>query len=65
MWRYIDFDGDDDHDILVGIGDWSEFGWDHAFDNHGRWRNGPLHGYVLLIASSKLKIALSTSIIAA
>lgn len=49
MWRYVDFDGDSDRDILVGIGDWSEFGWDHAFDNHGRWRNGPLHGYVYLV----------------
>lgn len=49
MWRYVDFEGDGDHDILVGIGDWSEFGWDHAFDNHGRWHNGPLHGYVYLV----------------
>ncbi len=49
MWRYVDFEGDGDHDLLVGIGDWSELGWDHAYDSHGQWRNGPLHGYVYLI----------------
>ncbi|MEE8452876.1 MAG: hypothetical protein V3R99_13205, partial [Thermoguttaceae bacterium] len=45
MWRYCDYDGDGDHDLIVGIGDWTDYGWDHAYDNHGRWRNGPLHGY--------------------
>ncbi len=49
MWRYVDYDGDSDHDIVVGIGDWSDLGWDHAYDNGGNWRNGPLHGYVYLI----------------
>ncbi|MCA9046861.1 MAG: VCBS repeat-containing protein, partial [Planctomycetaceae bacterium] len=49
MWRYVDFDGDDDHDIIVGVGDWSDFAWDHAYDNFGRWRNGRLHGYVYVI----------------
>ncbi len=49
MWRYVDFEGDGDQDILVGTGDWSELGWDHAYDNHGQWRNGPLHGYVYLL----------------
>jgi predicted neuraminidase len=49
MWRYVDFDGDGDQDIAVGVGDWSDYGWDHAYDNHGRWRNGRLHGYVYLI----------------
>ncbi len=49
MWRYVDYDGDSDHDIIVGIGDWSDLGWDFAYDNHGNWRNGPLHGYVYLI----------------
>ncbi len=49
FWRYVDFDGDGDHDISVGVGDWSELGWDHAYDNHGHWRNGPLHGYVYVI----------------
>ena len=49
MWRYVDFDGDGDHDIVIGAGDWSDLGWDHAYDNHGVWRNGPLHGYVYLV----------------
>ncbi len=51
MWRRVDFDGDGDHDIVVGSGDWSELGWDHAYDNRGVWRNGPLHGYVYLIVN--------------
>ena len=49
MWRYVDYEGDGDHDLIVGVGDWTDYGWDHAYDNHGRWRNGPLHGYVYLI----------------
>ncbi|MCR9296058.1 MAG: exo-alpha-sialidase [bacterium] len=51
MWRYVDFEGDGDHDIVVGLGDWSDLGWDHAYDSQGRWRNGPLHGYVYLMTN--------------
>ncbi len=49
MWRYVDWENDGDLDIIVGAGDWTDYGWDHAYDAQGRWRNGPLHGYVYLI----------------
>ena len=41
-------EGDGDLDLVVGIGDWVDYGWDDAFDDSGRWTNGPLHGYVYL-----------------
>jgi predicted neuraminidase len=49
MWRLVDWEGDGDQDLLVGIGDWSDYVWDQAYDAEGRWRNGPLHGWVYLI----------------
>ncbi|MEM6689446.1 MAG: exo-alpha-sialidase [Planctomycetota bacterium] len=52
MWRYVDFDGDGDHDIIAGVGDWTDYGWDHAYDSQGRWRNGPLHGYIYVISNT-------------
>ncbi len=48
-WKYVDFENDGDLDILVGIDDWADYGWDNAFDKTGKWTNGPLHGYVILI----------------
>ncbi len=49
MWRYLDWEGDGDQDLIVGLGDWSDYEWDHAYDAQGRWRNGDLHGWVYLI----------------
>ncbi|MBN1348702.1 VCBS repeat-containing protein [candidate division KSB1 bacterium] len=49
QWKYCDFDGDDDLDLIVGAGDWTDYGWDDAFDSTGKWTRGPLHGYVFLI----------------
>lgn len=48
-WRYVDYDGDGVLDLIVGIGDWGDYGWDAAFNSEGEWTNGPLHGYVFLI----------------
>ncbi len=49
QWKMADYDGDGDLDILVGMDDWSEYGWDNAYDSKGNWVNGPLHGYVYLL----------------
>ena len=51
QWRYVDYDGDGVRDLIVGVGDWSEYGWDNAYNSQGEWTNGPLHGYVYLIAN--------------
>lgn len=46
IWSYVDFDGDKNQDILVGVDDWGDYGWDNAYDKNGNWTNGPLRGYV-------------------
>lgn len=48
-WSYVDYDNDGDLDIIVGIDEWADYGWDNAFDSNGKWKNGPLHGYVYLL----------------
>lgn len=47
-WSYCDYEGDGDLDLLMGVGDWSDYGWDDAYDAHGNWTHGPLHGLVYL-----------------
>ena len=49
QWHYVDWEGDGDLDLLVGVGDWTEYGWDDAYDESGRWTRGPLRGFVYLI----------------
>ncbi|HTN06625.1 VCBS repeat-containing protein [Agriterribacter sp.] len=49
QWKLVDYDNDGDVDIIVGIDDWSDYGWDNAFNSKGKWINGPLHGYVYLV----------------
>jgi hypothetical protein len=52
QWRYLDFDGDARLDLINGVGNWSEYGWDNAYDSTGRWTNGPLHGYVFVLRNT-------------
>lgn len=48
QWKYVDYDGDGDQDLIMGVGDWTAYGWDDAYNEKGVWTNGPLHGYVYL-----------------
>lgn len=46
QWSYSDYDGDGLLDLVIAIEDWSDYGWDDAYDPQGRWTAGPLHGFV-------------------
>lgn len=52
QWRYVDFDGDQKLDLVVGLELWSEYGWDDAWDHQGHWKNGPLHGLLYLLKNT-------------
>ena len=49
QWKYVDYEADGDLDIVVGIQDGEDYGWDNAYNDKGIWVNGPLHGFVYLI----------------
>ena len=49
QWKYADWEADGDLDLIVGVGDWTGYGWDDAFDAKGEWARGPLRGVVYLI----------------
>jgi hypothetical protein len=64
MWSYVDFDNDGDQDIIVGIDDWSDYGWDNAYDKNGNWTNGPLRGFVYLLENKDGKYVNNGKILA-
>ncbi len=52
QWKYCDYDGDENIDLIIGVSDWRDYGWDNAFDEKGLWTNGPLHGYVYFVRNT-------------
>lgn len=52
-WKLVDYDNDGDEDLVAGIDDWLDYGWDNAYNSEGKWTNGPIHGYVYLIENRK------------
>lgn len=42
----VDYDGDGLIDVVVGADDWTDYGWDNAYDARGNWIRGPLRGFV-------------------
>jgi hypothetical protein len=46
QWYPVDWDGDGLIDVLAGVSDWRDYGWDDAYSGKGEWTRGPLHGYV-------------------
>lgn len=52
QWRFADYDGDGAVDLILGISDWRDYGWDDAYDANGNWTAGPLHGYVYLVRNT-------------
>ncbi len=49
QWRYVDYDADGALDLAVGVGDWTDYGWDNAYNDKGQWTRGPLRGFVYLL----------------
>ncbi len=52
QWKYVDFEGDGVLDLALGVEDWTDYGWDDAFNETGQWTRGPLHGFVYLLKNT-------------
>ncbi|QYM78174.1 VCBS repeat-containing protein [Horticoccus luteus] len=59
QWTEVDYDGDGKRDLIVGIDYWGDYKWrtsnqatEPAFDENGKWKFGPLHGYVYLLRNT-------------
>jgi hypothetical protein len=49
QWHYVDYQGNGTLDLIIGVGDWQDYGWDDAYNDRGEWTAGPLRGYVYLV----------------
>lgn len=53
QWKFVDYDGDGDLDVSLGIDFWGDFGplngGEGAFNEKGEWTRGKLRGYVYIV----------------
>ena len=49
QWKYVDYDGDGELDLIAAVGIWDDYGWDNAYNAKGEWTNGPLRGFIYLM----------------
>jgi hypothetical protein len=52
QWKFCDYDGDGVRDLVVGASDWTDYGWDNAFNDKGEWTNGRIHGHIYVMRNS-------------
>jgi len=52
QWKFVDYDGDGVLDLVVGAGDWTEYGWDDAYNEAGEWTNGPIRGHIYVMLNT-------------
>jgi hypothetical protein len=52
QWKYVDYEGDGDLDLLIGHGIWDDYGWDNAFNEKGEWTKGPLRGFSYIVLNN-------------
>lgn len=55
--RFIDYDGDDRSDLIVGLQYGGDYGAAGSYDREGRWKGGPLRGYVYLVRNAGTEAA--------
>ncbi len=53
VWRLVDWDGDGREDVLVGVEDYTAYGWDNAYAPDGTWKKGPIRGFVYVCRNVK------------
>lgn len=51
-WHFADFDGDGVQDLIIGAEDWTNYGWDNAYDENGHWTADLLRGFVYFLKNT-------------